>query len=375
MSKFLFVTWEGGGNVPPALGIATELEHRGHSVSFLGQGAQAQLIETAGFEFEGFKTVPPTHRGMVNADALRVFAFEVLFSPTMGAEVRERVAALHADAVVGDALLWGALNEDLGAPVGVLIHLLYRATFPGIAGMVARINAVGQADGQPLVPDPQQIWRRWPLRLVTSIEQFDSPGEPEPGLRYVGPVLDRPVSAALPFELDQRPLVLVGFSTAAAQASVERLQRTLDALADLPIQVLATAGSTDATLLRAPANATVVSSLPHMSVLPHAALTVTHGGHGTIMASLAHGVPVVVMPGQAADQAINGARAEALGVGRTLPADAAVDAIRAAAVEVLNTPSFRDKADRMRQLIARTDARKDAADALESLLAVTSARS
>jgi UDP:flavonoid glycosyltransferase YjiC (YdhE family) len=81
------------------------------------------------------------------------------------------------------------------------------------------------------------------------------------------------------------------------------------------------------------------------------------------------------MPGQAADQAINGARAEALGVGRTLPTDAAADAIRAAAVEVLNTPSYRDKADRMRQLIARTDARKDAADALESLLAVTSARS
>jgi len=69
----------------------------------------------------------------------------------MGAEVRERVAALHADAVVGDALLWGALNEDLGAPAGVLIHFLYRATFPGIARMVARINAVGQADGRPFV--------------------------------------------------------------------------------------------------------------------------------------------------------------------------------------------------------------------------------
>src|ERR1700738_2547886 len=142
---------------------------------------------------------------MVTADALRVFAFGVLFSPTMGAEVRERVAALHADAVVGDALLWGALNEDLGAPAGVLIHFLYRAASPGIAGMVARINAVGQADGRPLVPDPQQIWSRWPLRLVTSIERFDSPGGSEPGLLYLGPVLDRPISAELPFEPDQRP--------------------------------------------------------------------------------------------------------------------------------------------------------------------------
>ena len=34
MSEILFVTWDGGGNVPPALGIATELAARGHTVRF-----------------------------------------------------------------------------------------------------------------------------------------------------------------------------------------------------------------------------------------------------------------------------------------------------------------------------------------------------
>ena len=30
MADILFVTWDGGGNVPPALGIAGELVSRGH---------------------------------------------------------------------------------------------------------------------------------------------------------------------------------------------------------------------------------------------------------------------------------------------------------------------------------------------------------
>jgi len=30
MAEILFVTWDGGGNVPPAVGIARELVRRGH---------------------------------------------------------------------------------------------------------------------------------------------------------------------------------------------------------------------------------------------------------------------------------------------------------------------------------------------------------
>ncbi|MDX6685878.1 MAG: hypothetical protein QOF86_2006, partial [Baekduia sp.] len=44
MASLLFVTWDGGGNVPPALGIAAELETRGHDVAFLGHAHQAPAI-------------------------------------------------------------------------------------------------------------------------------------------------------------------------------------------------------------------------------------------------------------------------------------------------------------------------------------------
>ena len=36
MADLLFVTWDGGGNVPPATAIARELARRGHTVRFVG---------------------------------------------------------------------------------------------------------------------------------------------------------------------------------------------------------------------------------------------------------------------------------------------------------------------------------------------------
>ena len=36
MARVLFVTWGGGGNQPPAIGIAQELRDRGHKVVFAG---------------------------------------------------------------------------------------------------------------------------------------------------------------------------------------------------------------------------------------------------------------------------------------------------------------------------------------------------
>lgn len=87
------------------------------------------------------------------------------------------------------------------------------------------------------------------------------------------------------------PLVLVAMSST-FQDQIDCLQRVVDALALLSVRgVLTTGPAVDAAALRPPANVTVVSSAPHRQVLPHAALVVTHGGHGTVMKALAAGVP------------------------------------------------------------------------------------
>jgi UDP:flavonoid glycosyltransferase YjiC (YdhE family) len=51
MARFLFVTFEGGGNQPPALGIAQELRARGHEVVFAGYTSQRARITAHGFPF------------------------------------------------------------------------------------------------------------------------------------------------------------------------------------------------------------------------------------------------------------------------------------------------------------------------------------
>ena len=48
MSQIAFVTWNGGGNLGPALPIARELRRRDHRAAFLGQETQRPAIEAAG---------------------------------------------------------------------------------------------------------------------------------------------------------------------------------------------------------------------------------------------------------------------------------------------------------------------------------------
>ena len=65
-------------------------------------------------------------------------------------------------------------------------------------------------------------------------------------MRHVGPVLEDEkvaVATALPWAADDATLlVLMSFSTGFEQRSAEKLQRGLDALADLPVHVVATTG-------------------------------------------------------------------------------------------------------------------------------------
>src|ERR1019366_892197 len=100
------------------------------------------------------------------------------------------------------------------------------------------------------------------------------------------------------------PLVLLSFSTVPEQRSPEMLQRALDALGQLPAHVVATTGGiVDPADLTAPANAHLVAFADHDALMDRAALVVGHGGHGTTMRSLRHGLPMVGIPAKGADQA------------------------------------------------------------------------
>jgi UDP:flavonoid glycosyltransferase YjiC (YdhE family) len=151
------------------------------------------------------------------------------------------------------------------------------------------------------------------------------------------------------------------------------LQHTLDALADLPVHVVATTGGIVApNELASPANAVVLNYAAHDPIVRRSALVVTHGGHGTAMRALRHGVPMVVIPGIAGDQPFVAAAVKEWGAGLALPGDAGVEAIRAAAQEVLSKPSFRENAQRRRAALAGVDGAASAANEVEALLSSAS---
>ena len=136
---------------------------------------------------------------------------------------------------------------------------------------------------------------------------------------------------------DERPLVLVGFSTT-FQDHVGVLQRVLDGLARLPVRVLLTCGDTiEPAELRASANAVVVARAPHVAIMREAALVVTHGGHGTIIRELAAGLPMLLIP-HGRDQVDNARRVTERGAGLALGAEAGNVEIGAAVARDTESP-------------------------------------
>ena len=131
------------------------------------------------------------------------------------------------------------------------------------------------------------------------------------------------------------------------QRNVDMLQRALDALAPLPVHVVATTGGiVDPAGLTAPANAYLVPFADHDQLMDRSSMVVGHGGHGTTMRALSHGLPMVGIPAKGADQIPISKLIDQWGAGRALSMDPDVSQIRMAVQEILGEPGFRHEAAR-----------------------------
>src|ERR1700704_1149476 len=55
---FVIVTWDGGGNVPPALTIGRRLLRAGHQVRVLASPTLQGIVQSTGLDFRGFRHGP-----------------------------------------------------------------------------------------------------------------------------------------------------------------------------------------------------------------------------------------------------------------------------------------------------------------------------
>ena len=375
MAKILWLNWSGGGNLPPSLGIARVLTDRGHTVAFAGRPEMVPRVEAADFRaIELTQAYAQVDRYPQGTFLTRMSCY--LTSPAVVAQVRSVVASERPDLVLIDAMFPAALSEAarFGCPSAMVCHTFIFRQLEMWRGMIARLDGMRQQAGFEGLPALDDLWRSRDKIIVTTLAEFDT--APVPGwekVRHVGPVLEDErvaVPARLPWtEDDETPLVLVSFSTGFEQRMVDKLQRALDALSELPVHVVATTGGiVGPDELVAPANAIVLNYAAHDPIMKRAALIVTHGGHGTAMRALRNGVPMVIIPGLAGDQPFVAAAIQEWEVGRALPGDADTAAMRSAAQEVLSKPSYRLNAETRAKALAGIDGASSAASALETLL-------
>jgi UDP:flavonoid glycosyltransferase YjiC (YdhE family) len=379
--RILWLNWSGGGNLPPSLGVARVLTERGHQVTFAGRPEMVPRVKTAGFRAieitQAYAQVDRYPQGHFMTHAACY-----LTSPAVEDQIRSIVAAEVPDVVLIDAMFPAALAQapGFGLPTAVFVHTFVFRQLDMWRRFFGIFDDMRQKAGFPGHPGLDQLWQSRDRIISTSLATFDA--APLPGwdtVRHVGPVLEDEkfaVPTILPWaEDDATPLVLVSFSTGFEQRDVEKVQRALDALAELQVHVVATTGGIVApNELASPTNAMVLNYAAHDPIIRRAALVVTHGGHGTAMRSLLHGVPMVVIPGLAGDQPYVAAAVQEFGAGLALPGDGSSEAIRTAVHEVLSKPSFRAAATQRAAMLAGVDGAANAADEVEALLSVKPSR-
>lgn len=368
--RFLVSTWDGGGNVPPAMALGARLRRRGHEVRVISSRSLAGAAAAAGLDFAPLRRVPEWPDGLpLDDDWPRLD--QLLYGRDAALDIADELRAHPVDVLVADCMSAAtmAAGTATGTPMAILVHVLY-APFAfewggGMMDLDTSRRALGLAP-LPRAPLGQQLAALGRVLCATPRGLDASLGELPKDTFYVGPVLPPDAPEAWSPRTDA-PLVLVSFSTTLMHQR-EALQPILDALAALPIEgVLTLGGALPVDAITAPANFKVRDYVPHEAILPHASAVVSHGGLTSITTALGHGVPLVCVP-QGRDQPLNAERIAATGAGIHVPAGAPATAVAEAVTAVLGDTRYRVAAGEMAARSRELGLGEEAARLTEELL-------
>ncbi|MBX3094689.1 MAG: hypothetical protein KF680_09190 [Cryobacterium sp.] len=125
MASILIVGADAGGNVPPALAIATEASRRGHSVTLAGHGSRAAPALPSGIELLPLDSLAghDMTRAIGRFGQMRALGRMGTDRP-LAREVAALIARRQPDAVVIDCIMMSSLRASLasGVPTAALFH-------------------------------------------------------------------------------------------------------------------------------------------------------------------------------------------------------------------------------------------------------------
>jgi UDP:flavonoid glycosyltransferase YjiC (YdhE family) len=334
--------------------LARAFAQAGHAVAFTTSPYFEEHVEAAGFPFlpagidheerwARFQPFQAEHLALP-LEERRAFLFPQMFgtieAPAKIEELRELVRTWDPDLIVHD-------SADLAAPVAA-----EEAGIPSANhsfGRLVPVDIVAAAAARAgLSADPLGGMFRG---IYVDIAPPSFQTEALPAGARVEPLrpvpVEPPSTERAPEWLDRlpaRPTVYVTLGTVFNDLSVFRV--LLDALADVACNVIATVGprSDPAELGPIPENAHVERYISQSLVLPLASVAITHGGSGSTLAALAHGLPMLVVP-QGADQFENAQQCVAIGAGKLLlPHELTTEPAREAVGSLLKDDAYKERA-------------------------------
>ena len=354
--RVLFAFAGGSGHAEPLVPLAEAAGAAGHAVAFCGRRSALDPLESRGFRVYGTEDESLRAERRLPLEPLDLERerrqFRSGFAERIATGKAATVIELHAvwrpDVVVCDDTDFGSMvaAERLGLP-HVTVLVLAARSFATRELVAQPLDALRAQHG--LAPDPRLEMLARDLVLAPFPPSYRDPAAPLPPNTQAY----RPQSARID-ERAEPPLVYFTLGTVFTFECGDLYERVLAALAALPVEAVATVGRRldPDELGPQPPHVRVERYVPQAELLPRASVVVSHGGSGSVLGALAHGVPMVLLP-LGADQPFNAERCAQLGVARVLdPVTAGPDEIGAAISAVLAEPAYAVAAARLRDEFA-----------------------
>lgn len=368
--RVLVATWAPGGNLPPLLAAGSVLARRGHEVTVLASAATADAAERLGFPILRYRRSPDPDTGIAfEAQAESVMA--TMAGTDIALDATDALEDLSPDLAVVDCMLPAAIAaaQSTQTPVASLVHFLYGLartlmlqTGDGFTTDLRSLAVTHRRLGLPPIRDGLSTWEAPELLLVTAPRWVDVEAGAPDHVVHAGP-LD--VAADPRQSPAQRRTVLLTFGTTIMEGQTALIDRVGEAVAGLDLEAVLTLGpAVEPGAVHLPDGVQAVAFADHDEVMPDCAAVVSHGGLGTVLRALAHGVPQLLLP-LGRDQAFNAGRIEALDAGIQLPMDASPQQVRTALRTLLSDPRFAAAARSAANRIAAEAPDQTAAEALE----------
>jgi UDP:flavonoid glycosyltransferase YjiC (YdhE family) len=382
-SRILFTCRPLSGHFDPLLPLAAAARASGHTVAFASGDPVVGQARDAGFtafeagladtfraewapRFPGFTTLV--------GDAQRTFFFTEIFA---NLELAPRVVDLDAimsawqpDLVVHEMAELAAplVSTALGIPY---VDVGYGSLIPRALLEEAGAAAATHWRARGLEPHPLAGAFRYlyvdPCPPALQTPEIADVANVQPMRPAAGETHVTERSAWLD-DLPHRHTVYVTLGTV-WNSDLDVFRLVIEALRDRVNLIITVGRQNDPALLGPQPKSVIIRSyIPQHELLPWCDAGVVHGGSGTVLGALAHGVPLVVVP-QGADQWTNADQIVNAGAGQRLLRDElSVEAVRDCVMALLNEPSYRRAASNIEDEIRVMPSATDAIVGLEALL-------